>query len=54
MARFSKGRLVELHTFQIEQLGRAEFLAAIDVATKETVAQGHQATVVRDIERMAA
>lgn len=46
--------LAELHTFQIEQLGRAEFLAAIDVATKETVAQGHQATVVRDIERMAA
>ena len=46
--------LAELHTFQIEQLGRAEFLAAIDAATKETLAQGHQATVVRDIERMAA
>lgn len=46
--------LVELHTFQIEQLGRAEFLAAVDVATKNTLAQGHKATVVRDIERMAA
>lgn len=46
--------LAELHTFQIEQLGRAEFLAAIDAATKETLAQGHQATVVHDIERMAA
>lgn len=46
--------LAELHTFQIEQLGRAEFLAAIDAATKETLAQGHQATVVRDMERMAA
>lgn len=46
--------LSELHTFQIEQLGRAEFLAAIDAATKETLAQGHQATVVRDLDRMAA
>lgn len=46
--------LAELHTFQIEQLGRAEFLAAIDAATKETLAQGHQATVVRDLDRMAA
>lgn len=46
--------LAELHTFQIEQLGRAEFLAAIDAATKETLAQGHQATVVHDLERMAA
>lgn len=46
--------LEELHTFQIEQLGRAELLAAIDAATKTTIAQGHQATVVRDLERMAA
>ena len=46
--------LAELHTFQVEQLGRAELLAAIDAATKETLAQGHQATVVHDIERMAA
>jgi hypothetical protein len=46
--------LAELHTFQVEQLGRAEFIAAINAATKETIAQGHQATVVHDLERMAA
>ena len=46
--------LLELHTFQLNQLGRAELLAALDAATKETIAQGHQATVVHDIERMAA
>lgn len=46
--------LQELHTFQFNQLSRAELLAAIDAAVKHTQAQGHQATVVRDIERMAA
>lgn len=46
--------LYELHAFQVEQLGRGELLAAIDAAAKETIAQGHQVTLVRDIERMAA
>lgn len=45
---------LELHTFQVEQLGRAEFLAAIDAAQKDTIANGHTATVVHDLERMAA
>ena len=44
----------ELHAFQIGKLGRAEFLAAINAAQKDTIAQGHTATVVRDLERMAA
>lgn len=45
---------MDLHTFQLEQLGRAEFIAAIDQAQKRVVADGHIATVVRDVERMAA
>lgn len=45
---------MELHTFQVEQLGRAELLAAIDAAKKDTIANGHTATVVHDLERMAA
>lgn len=44
----------ELHAFQVEQLGRGELLAAIDKAAKQTIAQGQQVTLVRDIERMAA
>jgi hypothetical protein len=43
-----------LHTFQLDQLGRAEMLAAIDAATKKTTADGHTATVVHNTERMAA
>jgi malonyl CoA-acyl carrier protein transacylase len=46
--------LQELHAFQVDQLGRAEFLAAIDEATQQIKTQGHQVTVVRDVERMAA
>jgi len=46
--------LVELHAFQINQLGRAEFLRAIDAAQRDTVAHGGTVTLVRDIERMAA
>lgn len=46
--------LLKLHTFQVQQLGRAEFLAAIDAATRVVCAQGHTATLVRDVERMAA
>lgn len=46
--------LLELHTFQVEQLGRAEFLAAIDAAQQDTIAQGHTVTLARDLERLAA
>jgi hypothetical protein len=46
--------LLELHSFQVEQLGRTELLQAVAMATKTVTAQGHQATVVRDLERMAA
>lgn len=47
---------LEIHTFQVDQLGRGEFLAAIEDAQKQTTAQGHTATVVRDLDadRMAA
>ena len=45
---------LELHTFQVNQLGRAEMLAAIDEAQRQTIAQGHVATMVHNIERMAA
>ena len=46
--------LLELHTFQVEQLSRSEFLAAVDAAQKDTIAKGHTVAVVRDLERMAA
>lgn len=46
--------LYELHAFQMEQLGRGELTAAIDEATRQTLAQGNQVTLVRDIEGMAA
>lgn len=47
--------LLQLHTFQVNQLSRSELIAAVDLAQKQTRAQGHSATVVReDIERMAA
>lgn len=45
---------LDLHAFQVKQLGRAEFLAAIDAAQKDTIAKGHTATVANDLERMAA
>lgn len=44
----------ELHAFQVNQLARSELLQAIDQATNETITQGHQATVVRDLEKMVA
>lgn len=46
--------LLTFYTFQIQQLGRKEFLAAIDAAKKHVRAQGDTATVVHDLERMAA
>ena len=47
---------LEIHTFQVDQLGRKEILAAIDEAQKQTIAQGHTATLAQNIdaERMAA
>jgi hypothetical protein len=45
---------MDLHAFQVKQLGRAEFLAAIDAAQKTTIAQGHTATLERNTERLAA
>lgn len=44
----------DLHKFQVKQLGRAEFLAAIDAAQKKTVAQGHISKIENNIERLAA
>jgi hypothetical protein len=46
--------LVFFHKLQMDRLGRAEFLKAIDAAQKETIAQGHTVAVVRDLERLAA
>ena len=46
--------LLWLHKLQLSQLGRAEFIAAIDQAQKRVVSDGHVATVVTDLERMAA
>jgi hypothetical protein len=46
--------LVDLQRFQLDQLGRAEFIAAVDAAQKDTIAQGHTVAVVHDLERMAA
>jgi hypothetical protein len=47
---------VDLHAYQVRQLGRAEFLRAIDSATAQIRGQGGQVTVARtnDIERLAA
>jgi hypothetical protein len=47
---------VDLHAFQVRQLSRAEFLAAIDTAQGKVRANGGQATLARahDTERMAA
>lgn len=46
--------MLELHTFQVENLGRAEFLSAIGSAQQHTVAQGHTVTMATDLERLAA
>ena len=46
--------LVWLLTLQVSKLSRAEFLAAIDAAQKDTIAQGHTASVVHELERLAA
>ncbi len=46
--------LLWLHRLQLSQLGRAEFIAAIDQAQKRVVADGHTVMVVTDFERLAA
>lgn len=38
---------VDLHVFQVNQLGRAEFLAAIDHATNQVRANGNKVTLVK-------
>lgn len=45
---------LDLHAFQVAQLGRAEFLDAIDTAQRDIIAQGHTPHLVRDLERLAA
>lgn len=45
---------LDLHAFQLDKLGRAEFLKAIDKAQQRVITQGGTATVVRDLERLAA
>lgn len=49
-------QFVELHTFQVNQLGRAEFLKAVDAAHKKIRAKGQRCTLIRNPqpERMAA
>ena len=49
----------ECHTFQLNQLGRAELLQAIDAAARDIKADGHTVTLVHDTttlndHRMAA
>ena len=40
---------VELHSFQVKQLGRAEFLRAIASAVASGKAQGNAVSVVKDL-----
>lgn len=40
---------VDLHSFQVKQLGRAEFLRAIDSAVASGKAQGNTVSVVKDL-----
>jgi len=44
----------DLHAFQIHQLGRAEYRAAIDQATNKARLAGANVTLVRDLQEMAA
>lgn len=46
--------LLWLHRHQVAHLGRAEFIAALDAAQKQTLAQGHTVTLAHNLERMAA
>ncbi len=44
----------ELHTFQVDQLSRAEFIAALDAAEIDAKNQGHVLTMATDFESLAA
>lgn len=46
--------LASLYKFQLAQLGRAEFIAAIHAAQKQSIADGYTVALERNIERMAA
>lgn len=46
--------LVSLYKFQLAQLGRAEFIAAVHAAQKQSIADGHTVAIERNIQRMAA
>ena len=41
--------LLQLHSYQVHQLGRAELLAAMATAKQATVAAGHTATLADDL-----
>lgn len=45
---------VDLHAFQVNQLGRAEFLAAVDSAASQVRAKGGKVTVAHDLSRLQA
>lgn len=45
--------LLDLHTFQLSQLGRSELLAVLDATVKQTHQDGHVATVVTNIETLS-
>ena len=45
---------VDLHTFQVNQLGRAEFLAAVDAAQAHIKANGDKVTLMRDFHALQA
>lgn len=40
---------VDLHSFQVKQLGRTEFLHAIDNAVASGKAQGNTVSIVKDL-----
>lgn len=46
--------LVSLYKFQLAQLGRGEFMAAVRAAQQQNIADGHTVVLERNIERMAA
>lgn len=46
--------LIDLYTFQLDKLSRAELLAAVADAKKQNVADGHTVEIEHYTERMAA
>ena len=45
---------VDLHTFQVNQLGRAELLKAIGIATRQVTNSGANVNVVHDLSTLQA